>query len=448
MAKNKNKLQSAYISQTNGINSFGGVSNNPLQPIKTPIPTATVSNTPKVNSGIAQVDGATVGNGVVNAGKTDLLGSAYKAPTNVPITTANPSKVITPNVSGNKGNETTGQTTSNETKAPLQISDLDEYKNLVNQKTSALSSLNQANQLAMKYADNTALAQGYATQGAALQNTANLQSAYLNQAGAINQNYQQQLGNLTNTKSAQTLENVYQTIQNEVANGTLTEEEGTKLLEQYGGLMNAQDMQTAQTYLNQGLKGQQISAEQNKQAQMESLTNAVIQNYGEISPENAQVLKDFESGKITATEAINQIYSSQNAGGGTAEPETNPLTGNTKFTSPSNVKYETNVSSVSGAKGSDFDINIGARTYEVQLGGEVSDISLNPDNYEVGQIYLYEDTKGLLSSNKLKYLVTKDASGKIRVVTDRAFGKGYKEGIGGKQAELYNIAKNLGLIKE
>ena len=76
------------------------------------------------------------------------------------------------------------------------VQGLDEYKNLVNQKTSALSSLNQANQLAMKYADNTALAQGYATQGAMLQNNANLQSAYLNQTGQINQNFQNQLGSL------------------------------------------------------------------------------------------------------------------------------------------------------------------------------------------------------------------------------------------------------------
>ena len=80
----------------------------------------------------------------------------------------------------------------NNTTVPKGIKDLDEYKNLVNQKTSALSNVGQANKVAMKYADNTALAQGYATQGAMLQNNANLQSAYQNQVGAINQQYQQQ----------------------------------------------------------------------------------------------------------------------------------------------------------------------------------------------------------------------------------------------------------------
>lgn len=100
---------------------------------------------------------------------------------------------------------------------------MDEYKNLVNQKTSALSSLGNANRQALKYADNTALAQGYATQGARLQNMGNLQNAYLNQVGGVNQQFQQQFGNLVNTTSQQELTKQTSRINTAVENGTLNQ---------------------------------------------------------------------------------------------------------------------------------------------------------------------------------------------------------------------------------
>ena len=163
--------------------------------------------------------------------KNNRLGNAY----------SNTIKAV--DITGNVGKITPIQqksivqapsTTSTPTPTPTQTSSnlkstydgvkgLDEYKNLVNQRTSALSNLKQANQLAMKYADNTALAQGYATQGAMLQNNANLQSAYINQAGGINQNFQKQLGSLVNTTSQQELKNQASRINTAVENGTLNQ---------------------------------------------------------------------------------------------------------------------------------------------------------------------------------------------------------------------------------
>lgn len=130
---------------------------------------------------------------------------------------------------------------------------MDEYKNLVNQKTSALSSLGNANRQALKYADNTALAQGYATQGARLQNMGNLQNAYLNQVGGVNQQFQQQLGSLENTASKEALNNYQVNVENAIANNTLTNEELSKLQNAYFGRLSSTDITEAENYTRQAL---------------------------------------------------------------------------------------------------------------------------------------------------------------------------------------------------
>lgn len=259
------------------------------------------------------------------------------------------------------------------------IKQLDEYKNLVNQRTSALSSANQANKQALKYADNTALAQGYATQGAALQNMNNLQNAYQNQIGGINQQYQQQLGQLKNTASADAFTNYETELAGAIQSGNFNDQRLKELQDAYFGQMDATRLGQAQRYTQDAL---------------------------------TELNKD-----------------------------------NNYFNSINGQSYETTVKKVEGKKGANFEVAIGSRTYNVQLGGEVSDTKLNPNEYKEGELYLYQDTDGILSSDNLTYLITKDTDGKIRVVTDRAFGKGYKQGIGGEKSELYNIAKNLGLIK-
>lgn len=141
---------------------------------------------------------------------------------------------------------------------------MDEYKNLVNQKTSALSSLGNANRQALKYADNTALAQGYATQGARLQNMGNLQNAYLNQVGGVNQQFQQQLGSLENTASKEALNNYQVNVENAIANNTLTNEELSKLQNAYFGRLSSTDITEAENYTRQAL-GLLNTASENQQ---------------------------------------------------------------------------------------------------------------------------------------------------------------------------------------
>ena len=131
------------------------------------------------------------------------------------------------------------------------IKKLDEYKNLVNQKTSALSSLGQANQQAMKYAQNSALAQGYATQGAALQNAGSLQNAYMNQVGNVNQQFQQQLGNLKNTTSKEYLTGYANKLANIEGDQSLTDEQKAQQIinaqDYYYKYLGEADLEAAQT---------------------------------------------------------------------------------------------------------------------------------------------------------------------------------------------------------
>lgn len=134
------------------------------------------------------------------------------------------------------------------------IKQLDEYKNLVNQKTSALSSVGQANKQALKYADNTALAQGYATQGAAMQNMTNLQNAYQNQVGGINQQYQQQLGQLKNTASANAFTNYETELANSIQNGSYSEARLKELQDAYFGQMDSTTLGQAQRYTEDAIK--------------------------------------------------------------------------------------------------------------------------------------------------------------------------------------------------
>ena len=174
---------------------------------------------------------------------------------------------------------------------------MDEYKNLVNQKTSALSSVGNANRQAMKYADNTALAQGYATQGAMLQNTANLQNAYQNQVGNINQQFQQQLGDLKNTASTNALTQYTNRLANLVENTTLTDEQRQSQLNSlqnaYYGQMSANDIKEAQfntqdvlQSLN-GAENAQASYDDNKK--LESATSTSEKN-------NVEYRADFPNG--------------------------------------------------------------------------------------------------------------------------------------------------------
>ena len=230
------------------------------------------------------------------------------------------------------------------------IKQLSEYKNLVNQKTSALSSVGQANKQALKYADTQALAQGYATQGAALQNIGNLQNAYLNQVGGINQQYQQQLGALKDTAS----QNAFTNFEAEASNvvGTAKNEaemaQGlVSLLDAYGGQMNAEQLGQAQRYID-------------------------------------NVSKQFSQQSVTENGG-NKVYQSQ-----------------------SGTNYTSNIQSdeKSGWAGT-YKVKVGTKEYKLTLGNKVKDANLDPNSIEVGQITTFKGKDGT-------YLITKDSKGNIR----------------------------------
>lgn len=363
-------------------------------------------------------------NNLINAG----MFGAYKTGLDNKIKNENVGGGYTPTVTSNTNTST--------------IANTEEYKNLVNQKRSALSTANAANRVAMKYADNAALAQGYATQGAALQNVANIQNAYQNQVGGINQQFQQQLGELKDTKSAESLENFYQMIQNAVANGSLTEESGKKMLEQSGGLMNQSDSNLAQAYLQQGIASQTQAQQDKQNSEAEIFGNTLMNSYGEITPEQNEILKKVQSGELSLYDAYALVSQNQKQEEQQTQQE-NPTNekGNPIFTTENKSEYTTNANEKAGWH-KDFDVTIGTKGYKFEYGKKVVDSNFDPESIKVGEITTYK-------TNGLTYLVTKDKNGDIRYVKNRV---GSLVAIDGNDAskvtdtdnELFELAKALG----
>lgn len=131
------------------------------------------------------------------------------------------------------------------------IQKLSEYKNIVNQNQSALSSLQSAKEQALKSADVSALAQGYGTQGAYQQNIGNIQSAYLNRVGQQQQVAQQQIGALQDTASSNAFQNFSTALANAEAQGTLNTDQLNTLQSAYFNQMNASDLANARLLIDQ-----------------------------------------------------------------------------------------------------------------------------------------------------------------------------------------------------
>lgn len=242
--------------------------------------------------------------------KSNILGNAYSNTIKAVDITGNVGKIIptqqksTVQAPSATSTPTPTQTSSNLKSTYGGVKGLDEYKNLVNQRTSALSNLNQANQLAMKYADNTALAQGYATQGAMLQNNANLQSAYINQAGGINQNFQNQLGGLEDKNVKTNFDNLSTQIANQLQAGTLTEQSGNALLQAYSSQLPQGELDKAQQVLSDALAMQ-------SKGNTDQLTDMVMNSKGELSEADKQTIMDYGANKITRQEAYQKLFPSQ-----------------------------------------------------------------------------------------------------------------------------------------
>lgn len=137
---------------------------------------------------------------------------------------------------------------------PTQTNDItntDEYKWLRDAYASAQSNVNQSYQLANKYAQTTAQAQGFNTQGALLQNNSNLYNIYQNALSNENINFQNALSQLTNQRSDQALTNFETGITNLVSSGLYTEEDLQELIDLYMPRMDADAQAQAQYLINQ-----------------------------------------------------------------------------------------------------------------------------------------------------------------------------------------------------
>jgi hypothetical protein len=137
---------------------------------------------------------------------------------------------------------------------PTQTNDItntDEYKWLRDAYASAQSNVNQSYQLANKYAQTTAQAQGFNTQGALLQNNSELFNIYQDALSRENINYQDALSQLTNQRSDQALSNFETGITNLVGGGAYTEEDLQELIDLYMPRMDADAQAQAKYLINQ-----------------------------------------------------------------------------------------------------------------------------------------------------------------------------------------------------
>ncbi len=153
--------------------------------------------------------------------------------------------------------DTTNQGITNKTNYSIPnnengIENTEDYKLLHNSYLTAQSNLQQQNQLAHKYAQTTAQAQGFATQGAMQQLNNDLMNAYLNRSSSEQQNYANNLVNLKNNNSTTALQTFQDTLNAMVNKGNYVgrEEDVQNLINTYMAQMNATDRNTAQTLLN------------------------------------------------------------------------------------------------------------------------------------------------------------------------------------------------------
>ena len=170
--------------------------------------------------------------------------------------------------------DTTNQGITNKTNYSIPnnengIENTEDYKLLHNSYLTAQSNLQQQNQLAHKYAQTTAQAQGFATQGAMQQLNNDLMNAYLNRSSSEQQNYANNLVNLKNNNSTTALQTFQDTLNAMVNKGNYVgrEEDVQNLINTYMAQMNATDRNTAQTLLN---NYEETTARQAPQAQLTS----------------------------------------------------------------------------------------------------------------------------------------------------------------------------------
>lgn len=223
-----NKRNKNYLNNANQINQ-----NNQR------IPTAGLNNANNSNTNFSNVKRTNYSQNGNNRNQNATTNSNYSPTSNVGKTNQN---------SNQNSNLNSGLS------FPTQTNDIinsDEYKWLRDAYASAQSNVNQSYQLANKYAQTTAQAQGFNTQGALLQNNSNLYNIYQNALSNENINFQNALSQLTNQRSDQALANFETGITNLVSSGLYTEEDLQELIDLYMPRMDADAQAQAQYLINQ-----------------------------------------------------------------------------------------------------------------------------------------------------------------------------------------------------
>lgn len=223
-----NKRNKNYLNNANQINQ-----NNQR------IPTAGLNNANNSNTNFSNVKRTNYSQNGNNRNQNATTNSNYSPTSNVGNTNQNNNQ----NSNLNSGLSFPTQTND--------IINSDEYKWLRDAYASAQSNVNQSYQLANKYAQTTAQAQGFNTQGALLQNNSNLYNIYQNALSNENINFQNALSQLTNQRSDQALANFETGITNLVSSGLYTEEDLQELIDLYMPRMDADAQAQAQYLINQ-----------------------------------------------------------------------------------------------------------------------------------------------------------------------------------------------------
>lgn len=265
------------------------------------------------------------------------------------------------------------------------IQKLSEYKNIVNQNQSALSSLQSAKEQALKSADVSALAQGYGTQGAYQQNIGNIQSAYLNRVGQQQQTAQQQIGALQDVASTNAFQNFSTALANAEAQGTLNTDQLNTLQNAYFNQMNASDLA------------------------------------------NARLLIDQYNRNIAQEEGISNVYEKTTPSGGTMKVDINELTSNPNKVPTIAINGQT------------------LNTKGLAIGNNISPTIIDPSTMELGEIKIANvNGKDIIviktGDNEIKAI----GSGNIRKEAQENYNKLFSALSGSSMGSYSSSAINVG----
>lgn len=283
------------------------------------------------------------------------------------------------------------------------FTDTETYKNLVRENETALSRMNQAQQQALKYADMTAQAMGYSTQGARQQVSNDILNMYSNAISNQNSNYLNTVGTL-----ADEYENNQKALQRE---GALLDYE-LKNQEEQKAYDRAQDEYSKQIYEDEkAYEREQDAKAEATQKSTESITNfqnlalsAYESNPNITEEELRELYEDYsstmtEGDKATSEAIINEIVSSQE----TSNTEQAVSEGRYEgLTSKNGSSYDVTFANGLGIN-KNFIVNVNGNSYEVEMGNQADaylsgvtkqKVFVDAKDKQIGDIWEVKNDKG------------------------------------------------------